>query len=534
MFKRALLGPMVLILFAACSASAQTCPLNGTLSPKLVCLIPQVYGAFGLNTLPSGTNSSNSVLFTGDRHAAHFSSDFTESFQPINEAVGIQVSQLPIASPSSGITFVYDPTLKTFAPSTDESLGPIVGDRGTTIGKGRLFLGFSFQYFSFDTIDGQSMSSIPIVLQHQQFLPIPANPPNFAGIAKCDNQTALAGVYANSPCLVRDYIQTTNNISLTVHQYTIYVTYGITRHLDVSAAIPILNVQMGVTSQATIVPNSVTPAGAAPGNFWHSFNGGPGVSTSTNNPNPNLAATCGTQNPCLRATFSNSGSSSGIGDVVLRGKYIFYRGERFAAAAGVDVRLPTGDELNFLGSGATGVKPFGVVSYRARISPHAEAGYEWNGNSTLAGTNIVPLPTFPTPTNPAPPTTAVDKASLPSRFLYVVGADVRATNRLTAAFDIYGQRLFNNPEITSQPYTDLGNCSGPTDPTSAACGTYTPGSVHPNVGGHTADINITDASLGLKYNVYGKLVITGNVLLKLDDGGLRSKAVPLVGISYNF
>jgi hypothetical protein len=32
----------------------------------------------------------------------------------------------------------------------------------------------------------------------------------------------------------------------------------------------------------------------------------------------------------------------------------------------------------------------------------------------------------------------------------------------------------------------------------------------------------------------GKLVLTGNVLLKLDDGGLRSKAIPLVGASYSF
>jgi hypothetical protein len=527
-------GWLGLTLLIAGSASAQTCPLNGTLSPKLVCLIPQVYGPFGLNSLPAGTDSSNSVLFTGDRHSAHFSSDFTDTFQPINEAVGIQVSQLPLASPSSGITFVYDPSLKTFAPSTDESLGPIVGDRATTIGRHKVFLGFSYQYFNFSTIDGQDMKNIPIVLQHQQFPPIPARPPGFAGIAACDNQTALTGIYANSPCLVRDFIQTTNNIDLKVHQYTIYATYGITKHLDFSVAIPILNVQMGVTSQATIIPNSVTPTGNAPGNVWHSFNGGPGASTSTNTPDPALASTCGSQNPCIKATFSDSGSAAGIGDVVLRGKYTVYSGERFAAGAGLDVRLPSGDELNFLGSGATGVKPFGVVSYRARVSPHAEAGYEWNGSSTLAGTNIVPPATFATPTNPTPTSTTVGTRRLPNRFLYIVGADVRATRRLTGAFDIYGQRLFGNPELVSQPYTDLGNCSGPTDATSATCGTYTPGTNHPNVSQITTDINVIDASLGLKYNLVGRLVITGNVLLKLDNGGLRSRAVPLVGVSYNF
>jgi Putative MetA-pathway of phenol degradation len=499
-----------LFFLVAGSASAQTCPLNGSLSNKLVCQIPQVYGAFGFGTT---ADPAQSVLFTGDHHQAHFSSDFLATFAPINEAVGIQASQLPLASPSSGITFVYDPALKTFAPSTDESLGPILGDRATTIGKHKLFLGFSYQYFNFGTIDGQNMGNIPTVLQHQPFAV-----PNAQHIPSCDDQTALttANGYAGDPCFVRDFIQTANNIDLTIHQYTIYATYGITNRLDFSVAIPILNIQMAVTSHATIVPNSAAPASAgAPGNVWHSFNP----------TNPVLASQCASQVPCLNATFSDSSSAAGIGDVVLRGKYTVYNGERFAVAAGVDVRLPTGDELNFLGSGATGVKPFGVVSYKARISPHAELGYEVNGNSTLAGTSLVPTPAGTTPN-------ATGK--LPNRFVYIVGADVRVVKRLTAAFDIYGQRLFGSPELVSQPYTGLGSCAGPTDPTGATCGPFTPGTTHPDIAQRTTDVNITEASLGLKYRLIGRLVVTGNVLLKLDQGGLRSTAVPLVGVSYNF
>lgn len=496
------------LLFAG-NASAQTCPLNGTLNNKLVCTIPQVYGPFGFGTTADPTQS---VLFTGDHHQAHFSNDFLATFAPINEAVGIQASQLPLASPSSGITFVYDPSLKTFAPSTDESLGPIIGDRATTIGRRKLFIGFSYQYFNFGSIDGQNTSNIPTVLQHQPF-PVP----NAQNLPSCDNQTALttANGYGGDPCFVRDFIQTANNIDLTIHQYTIYATYGITNRLDFSVAIPILDIQMGVTSAATIVPNSAAPAAAgAPGNVWHSFN-----------PiNPVLTNQCATQVPCLSAKFSDANSASGIGDVVLRGKYTVYNGEKFGVAGGVDVRLPTGDALNFLGSGATGVKPFAIVSYKARISPHAEVGYEWNGDSELAGTNIVPLASG----------TPMDKGKLPNRFIYIVGADVRVVKRLTAAFDIYGQRLFNSPELVSQPYTDLGNCSGPTDPTGATCGTYTPGTTHPDIAQRTTDVNITEASLGLKYRLIGRLVATGNVLIKMDEGGLRSNAIPLFGLSYNF
>jgi hypothetical protein len=502
-----LMSTWTLLLLTTTIGSAQVCPLNGATSSKLICLIPQVYGPFGFGFDPKKQDKTQSVLYTGDFHAAHFDADFLATFAPINQAVGIQVSQLPIASPSSGITFTFDKVTRLETPTSDESLGPILGERAGTIGRRRMFLGFSYQDFNFSTIDGQHISNLPTVLQHQPFPPPFPNP----AIVACpppNGQNGFATTkYDGDPCFVRDYIQTTNNIHLRVHQYTIYVTYGITRHLDFSAAIPILNVQMKVTSNATIVPNSATPAGGAPGNVWHSFN-----------PlNPVLASQCASTVPCLQASFSDSGSARGIGDVVLRGKYTVYQGERAGFAAGMDVRLPSGDETNFLGSGAVGVKPFGVFSYKARVSPHAEVGYEVNGGSTLGGNNLVPSGSA-----------IVAKGSLPNRFLYIVGADVIIAKRLTGAFDIYGQRLFSAPEFAPQPYKDYGNCSD------VNCTVYTPGTTHPDVAQKTADVNITNASLGLKLRAFSKLVITGNVLLKLDDGGLRSRAVPLVGVSYSF
>jgi hypothetical protein len=432
-----------------------------------------------------------------DGHQAHFEGDFLSSFGPINEAVGIQVSQLPIASPSSGITFVYDPTLKTFAPSTEETLGPIIGERARTIGRNRLYVAFSFQYFNFDSIDGQQTGKLSSVLQHEVF------PPPFPGfITKCNNQTGMTGTkYEGDPCFVRDFIQTTNNIDLTVRQYTLYATYGITKHLDFSVAVPILNVNMKVTSNAQIVQNSVAPVAVFPGGVFHQFD-------------PNVVPSCGSAAPCLNASFSNSGTATGIGDVTLRGKYELYQGERLGVAAGVDVRLPTGDEENFLGSGATGVRPFGVISYSARVSPHAAIGYEVNGKSILAGDFVA------TPTN--------IKGSLPNRFVYTIGADVSIVKRLTGAFDFYGQRFFSVPQLFSNPYTDLGHCAD------ALCANFTAGTTHPDLGVRSADYNILNAAFGLKYRLAHQLVLTGNVLVKLNDSGLRAKAIPLVGASYSF
>ena len=195
MFRLAILLSIWTFLLTSAIASADNvCPLNGTSSKKLVCLIPQVYGPFGFGFDPTKQDPTQSVLFTGDHHAAHFDADFLATFSPINEAVGIQVSQLPLASPSSGITFSFDKVTKLETPSTDESLGPVLGERAGTIGRRKLFLGFSYQYFNFSSIDGRDINNIPTVLQHQPF------PPPFPpGVTSCPNQTALTGTKYEVP-----------------------------------------------------------------------------------------------------------------------------------------------------------------------------------------------------------------------------------------------------------------------------------------------------------------------------------------------
>ena len=479
-----LLGVASAMLLVSAAMAQGVCPLNGTSSKSLICMIPQVYGPFGL--------SSGGPLKTFFGHEAHFENDFVSEFRPISVAVGSQISNLPKASPSSGITFVYDPALKTFAPATEQTLGPILGERADTIGRNRLYVGFSYQYFNFETIDGTDLNKVPAAFQHQ-----PIKPDNIHTFP-CPNQAGLTGQYAGDPCFVRDFIQTTNSVDLRVHQYTLYATYGITPRLDVSAAIPILNVRMNVRSIATIVPNSVP--NPTPNNVPHQFD-------------PTKVPSCGNASPCLQATFADSGSASGIGDVVLRGKYQVYKGEHAGLALGVDVRTPTGNEKNYLGSGAAGVKPFGVFSYKARVSPHAELGYEVNGDSILAG-NFVGA--------------SNSSGSLPNRFIYIVGADAAVTRRLTAAFDLYGQHLFDSPRLTPSQFTDKGKC------VDDACNTVNPGTAHPNVAGVTSGSNLLDASVGLKVRAFGKLVLTGNVLIKLNDDGLRAKVVPLVGVGYSF
>ena len=79
---------------------------------------------------------------------------------------------------------------------------------------------------------------------------------------------------------------------------------------------------------------------------------------------------------------------------MLSAKGTLIKGEKLGMAIGAELRFPSGDERNFLGSGALGVKPYLVLSRRGRVAPHLNVGYQWNADSVLAAdetaTNICP------------------------------------------------------------------------------------------------------------------------------------------------
>jgi Putative MetA-pathway of phenol degradation len=211
--------------------------------------------------------------------------------------------------------------------------------------------------------------------------------------------------------------------------------------------------------------------------------------------------------------FPGVRSVNGIGDITLRVKGIAWKGERAGLGLGVDIRLPTGDSLNFLGAGAAGFKPFVVWSYRSRISPHAVVGYEVNGSSRIAGD-----------------LTTGTKERLPSQLTYAAGADVWLTNWFTAAFDLVGQQVF---EAKRTSVTSLQEPSACKD---SAClfPNFDPPKSDQSLSPATRTFNVTNASVGVKVRPFSNLLITANALIKLNNGGLRANVVPLVGVSYTF
>jgi len=264
----------------------------------------------------------------------------------------------------------------------------------------------------------------------------------------------------NSPTVVT---ATGNRVDTKVDQYVAFGTFGLTDWMDVSLAIPFERVSMGLTS------------------------GGTEFDTHSS----------------ATASFTEflPGSASGVGDVVLSAKATVFKHERLGAAVGMELRFPSGEEQNFLGSGAFGVKPYLVLSRRGRISPHLNLGYQWNSNSLLAKDQN-------------------GEHRLPAYFNYTAGADIGVAKRVTVVADLVGQYFFDAPQV-STPRT----VSAPVNnlPTGFSSIVQARDSYH-----------VHNLGVGVKANLKWKLLLTANALIKLDDGGLRAKVVPLVGVSYSF
>jgi hypothetical protein len=436
------------------------------------CVLPNLFG-------PTGLTLFNNPTFS---HFAHFiGSSQTILNQTVSTAIATQLVTLPIISPAAGFTYKYDKATGAFVRTTT-SLGPVYTERAETIGRGKFSFGASYQRFRFSNLDGIDLHKIPAVFTH-----VPDTGPGGA-----------AEPYE------ADVISTVNNIDLNMDQTLLFGTVGITDRIDVSVAIPIVDVRMGVSSDASIIRVS-----------GPTFVPAPGVPPI---PNPHEFNAAG----ALTNVYTSNGSATGIGDVTFRVKGNVFSNENFAVALGLDVRTPTGNAREFLGSGATGIKPFVAISGRHRFSPHMNLGYGWNGQSILAGNITGTTVTEDSSDNVIVTNGPAIKHNLPKQLIYALGADAGVTHRLTLSFDYLGQTLFDAPRAFLSSFTTQ-NIPGGTGALTL-----------PTISGGIDTIGVNNGAVGLKYNLFGKLLLIGDVLFRLDNKGLRQDVTPLVALSYEF
>lgn len=206
-------------------------------------------------------------------------------------------------------------------------------------------------------------------------------------------------------------------------------------------------------------------------------------------------------------------SSGGIGDIAIFGKYRFWQfGPPPAAqeephgglAAAVTVRLPSGDEDNLVGLGV-GRALLSLVGSGSvgRFSPHANVGYEvW--------TDGVAIPKdFQTS---AVTVTAKDQVH------YAGGVEFEVHPRFTLIADVLGRYTRGAGRIDYQPYRfppNRLNVQG------AEALVAVPGGVH-----------VVLVAPGAKWNVFGRTLLTANVLVSATKRGLRDRVTPVIGIDW--
>ncbi len=415
---------------------------SGFAEQKLALIIPEIFGPSGLKV------DSAAVLPNGQTHSAHFNGAFQTQFTQFNVALASQLTSLPVPSPASGFSYTFDASLGLFTRTTN-SFGPILTDRADTAGKKKLSAGVSWQHFSFDTIEGVPLGDIPAVFTHD-------NP---------------------APGGRDDVVSTSNAITTTLEQVTVFVNYGLGARIDAALAVPFVSADMGLTTNATIhrIGTSANPKI----HYFATPDGGIGSSK----------------------VFSLSGTASGVGDIIVRLKGKVGDWGSAGLGLGVDTRFPSGDEENFLGSGAYGVKPFLVFSSSHKASSfNVNFAYQWNGNSVLAGDVVTGT-----------------KGNFPDQLLYSVGATFAFSKQLTLAADFLGRTFLDTPRLQSGTFTALDNVT-----------------TLPDVRFQKETFTEASGAVGIRANLKGGFLFDLNVLFKLNNAGLRDKLTPLVGFEYAF
>jgi len=198
-----------------------------------------------------------------------------------------------------------------------------------------------------------------------------------------------------------------------------------------------------------------------------------------------------------------SGTSSGIGDVIVRGKVAIVSTPMLDLGAGVDLRLPTGDDEQLLGLGKTQTKIMVMGSTtRGNVAPHFNVGYTFsgkgipfdeNGNVQFFDDNgnykIEPSP----------------------EISYTFGADVAVTPIVTVMGDVIGRSLRHSATFDF------------TTTASSSYFTVSPGT-----------LNLILGTIGAKVKVGADFLLIASVVFPLNSAGIKPGITPVIGFERAF
>lgn len=204
-------------------------------------------------------------------------------------------------------------------------------------------------------------------------------------------------------------------------------------------------------------------------------------------------------------------SSSGLGDVAVSGKYrVLKFGEEQPDPGGLALmlttRIPTGNRENFRGLGITRV--LGSVIFSAgkgRLRPHANAGFEWWEKGLEVTTDF----------------SGVNRVGARHQVRYNAGFELEAGPKMTLLVDFVGRHILGGGRVEVQSVPVPAEFASDISSLNLAVATE-------------KGIQKFALAPGLKWNLKGSFVFSGNALISLKDRGLHDLFTPVVGLDWTF
>ena len=461
-------------------------------------VIPGLYGGDG-------------IALATSRQAAfpQFTAPTNNELLLLNNAISSNLNLF--GSGTAVASFEFDPAQAIFVRSED-SLGPIVGERADTIGRGKFNFGMAYTNVQFKKFAGQDLDSFLLVFDHldgcaQSTLPSSSPFRWQLGDSDVRNCTFVSNggiipdgldlgpggegfpsppeldsngnfVPFTGPAAEFDKIRTILDIDLEQQIFSMFLNYGITDNWEVGIVIPLVSTRIKVNSIASVIRSPNFTGSVANHQFCLSptlagnpFPGRPDTDAECDGirRDPTTGVPTGEFVPRDVTRDSRSDEAFGFGDIILRTKWNPYEGEGWIPDLAVlgRMRAPSGNEKNFLGTGEWLFSGFAVASIRhGWFSPHANLGIE------------------------------VSTDSIFNNFSWLAGADFRLHERVTLVTDFLGRYAFENRLVGR---------------------------------------NLADFSVGTKINVIGTLNILANTIIPMNpDDGLRPDVTWSVGWEATF
>ena len=181
-------------------------------------------------------------------------------------------------------------------------------------------------------------------------------------------------------------------------------------------------------------------------------------------------------------------------------KYNLLKQNAGGLAAALDLRLPSGDDQNLLGSGAPQAKIFLIASAAFdKVSPHVNVGYAASGKGSA----------FP----------------VTDQINYTGGVEVTVTPRVTIVGDLVGRTFRDAVRLQDAPRQHTFR-QGPTAPLETT--------TLPELAAPIGNLNSALGAFGVKFNPWQNLLISAHALVGLNKAGLRDRLTPVIGFDYAF